>query len=106
MLECSKKGPSNQISPDSKPQRVTDHSATSWPAGRILVEETPETWAIKSGWCGCGKIRNDGARAKWWERARISHRACGLLRFGKGINKRKNHKNIVTQNVWGVLKHL
>lgn len=43
MLECSKKGPSNQISPDSKPQRVTDHSATSWPAGRILVEETPET---------------------------------------------------------------
>ena len=41
-LGYSTEGPGSQDSPDSKPQRVTDHLATSWPAGRMLVEETPE----------------------------------------------------------------
>ena len=37
----------------------------------------------------------------------FSHRACGLLRFGKGINKRTKHKNIRSLRMCeGVLRHL
>lgn len=42
-------------SPDAKPQIVTHLSASSWPAGRRLVEETPERGANRSGCCRPGE---------------------------------------------------